>query len=160
MSASEVWFDAVARVAADVVGMKAVFAAATTSAVTVAKPIVVPMANDLSQLPAIVLGLGPGEITPGSWERQRHEVRGAIWRPREPVGEIYALLVGDLSALLDAFPPHAKGYNVEPSLQSLLLTGHDGVVPAEWPPRSDRWYLTLPFTVEVIVNRAAVYAAA
>lgn len=126
-------------------------------------PKVVPMSNEL---PASVIGLlayDGGEITPGSWERQRHTLDGAIWipAPADSIDKAYTLAVAYIDRVLDVFPSHGKaGANAANLIQSCLVTGFERIEGVRWgDPGAERTYIALPFSIEVVRNRAAAYTA-
>ena len=87
---------------------------------------------------------------------------GAIWRSRVPLGENVAALYADRDALADAFIAHGKAFLHERKLGSATLMGGPGIRPRSIP-RGDaasglgaRLFLTLPFTVQAVVNRSVV----
>lgn len=150
---SEQWFDAIAKVGASIPGIagSGVYAAGTGG-----QDGVQPMIEDLafSGLPAFVLSLGPATVTPGSWEKQRYTIDAGIWVEREPLGERYAQLIGFIDLVMDTFPAKAKPHV---SIDSCLVTGFTRPRAIDWNVNK---YLVLPFTFEVVRNRAAQYAAA
>lgn len=157
------WFRAVQRVAADVSGMEIVHGVTPPASGAASSPLLRPATYELFQVPAIVIGYGGAEIVPGSWERQTHTLSAAIWRSNDPLSGldlVYDALVADVGRVINAFPPRGKAYGVSVELQSVLVVSIGAIDGFEWPRDSDRWYLVLPFELEVIVNRAAAYVAA
>lgn len=156
--------DAVAGVIAGAVAGN-IFAAGVTQEVTDPSPLVVPLADDFTEvgLPIVTCALGGWHPTlaPGL-ERYGNsnplEVLCAVWRPRVPLGENVALLYGDRDAIVDAFIDHTKAGLVVPELQTAILAGGPGIVPRSLPRigESQRPFLTLPFTVNVTINRTVV----
>lgn len=157
--------DAVARVVADAVAGH-IFAAGVTASVIGAAPEVVPLADDFSEggLPVVTVAMSPWTnlAQPGN-ERKHREVLCVVWRPRVPLGEVVAALYADCDAIADAFIGHSKAYLAEPTLQSAILTGGPGIVPRTLPAHGavpERSFLTLPFTVAVVLNRSVAFAPA
>ncbi len=151
--------DGCARVIAGVIGGH-VFAAGVTASVTTAQPEVVPLADDFSEagMPAVTCAMGAWAPTlqPGN-ERLHVTIVASIWRPRVPLGDNTAALYADRDALADGWIAHTKAYLVENTLQSAILMGGPGIVPRSVPSgQSERMFLTLPFTVEVVCNRTVV----
>lgn len=155
--------DACARVIADVIGGH-VFAAGVTAAVTGAQPLVVPLADDFTEggLPAVTCALGEWvpRLSPGL-ERYGTDnplrILVVVWRARLPLGDNVAALYADRDAIADAWIAHTKAYLVEPTLQAAILAGGPGIVPRSLgDPASPRNFLTLPFTVNVSLNRTVV----
>jgi hypothetical protein len=127
-------------------------------------PKVVPMSNEL---PASVVGLlayESGEVIPGSWERQTHTLSAAIWipAPADSIDKAYTLAVAYVDRVLAVFPSNGKaGAKPENLIQSCLVTGFDRIEGVRWgDPPADRAYIALPFSIEVVRNRAAAYVAA
>lgn len=151
--ASEVWFDAIGRIARGIVGIApgAVHAAGTTDQG------VRPLPEELTDLPAVVLGYGGASVIAGTWESQTHTVSGEIWVSRDPLGERYAQLIGFIDALLDAFPSRSKAFNADARVQSVLITSIEPIAAREWPVNQNRWYLVLPWSMEVKVRQARDY---
>jgi hypothetical protein len=154
---SQDWFAAVSDVFADVQGINRVYGVKGGET----DPKVVPMSSELASGDIGVLGYAGGEITPGSWERQRHELNAAIWVPA-PATAIGAAYV---DRVLTAFPARSKaGLPPElphPELASVLVTRFDAIDSREWgEAQARKQYVVLPFTIEVVRNRAAAYIAA
>lgn len=156
---AEVWFDAVAKVAATIEGVRAVFAGGRGDLTTPDDtPRIQPMIDEtLMVSPAAVLYAGEWEVIPGSWEQQKHQVELTIWLEQHPIGSAYAEAIAFRQRVLDAFPPHAKAYEHLAELSSVLITGGRGIEPRVWPEGSDRNYLTVPVALEVELRRAAQY---
>jgi hypothetical protein len=155
--------DGAARVIADAINGH-VFAAGVTQTVTDPAPAVVPLADDFTEggLPAVTVALGAWEplLQPGN-ERLHVTLVCAVWRPRVPLGDNTVALYGDRDAIADAWLAHSKAYLAEARIQSAVLMGGPGIVPRSIPiTDTARLFLTLPFTVEVITNRAVVPAPA
>lgn len=153
--------DAVARVCAQAVQGKHYAAGVTTDVIT-EQPEVVPVADDFGEtgLPAVTVVMGSWSPVIGSgWERLTVKLMGAVWRPRQPLAENTTKLYADRDALVDAFIAHTKAFLHEPTLQSAVLEGGPGIRPRAIPRgggAESRLFLTLPFTVEVKVQRAVV----
>lgn len=154
---SLLWFQGLMRVAADVSGIKVVHGV-TPGTGTAASGLLRPATDELADVPALVLGYGGAVVTPGPWETQKHTVHGAVWRSREFIDTAYAELVTDIGRVLNAFPGRAKAYAVSAELQSALITSFGSIDGAEWPSGSNRWFLVLPFELEVVVRRAVTYS--
>lgn len=138
-----------------------VFAAGVTPAVTTATPAVVPIADDFTEggLPIVLCTLGtwhpalqPGNERYGASDPL--QVLCAVWRPRKPLGEVVALLLADRDRIVDAWIAHSKAGLVVAELQAAILAGGPGLVPQV--DGSGREFLTLPFTVNVTINRTVV----
>jgi hypothetical protein len=154
--------DAIGRVVSDAIDGH-VFAAGVTVSVTSAAPEVVPLADDFTEggFPVVTVAMSPWTnlAQPGN-ERKHRDVLCTIWRPRVPLGQNVSDLYNDCDAIANAFIAHSKAYLAEATLQSAILTGGPGIVPRNIPLGSDRWYLTLPFTIQVVLNRAANFQPA
>jgi len=151
--------DGCAQVIAGVIGGH-VFAAGVTTSVTTARPEVVPLADDFSEagMPAVTCAMGAWAPTlqPGN-ERLHITIVASIWRPRVPLADNTVALYADRDALADGWIAHTKAYVTEYTLQSAILMGGPGIVPRSVPgAQSERMFLTLPFTVEVVCNRIVV----
>jgi hypothetical protein len=155
----EVWFDSVAKVAADIEGIKAVFAGGRGEIdVATGRPRIQPMIDEeLLVTPAAVLFAGDWEVVAGSWEIQKHQVELLIWIEGKPVGTSYADAIAFRGRALDAFPPHAKAYEHLPELSSVLITGGGGIESRVWPEGSERSFLVVPIRLEVELRRARQY---
>lgn len=149
-------YEALSRVCANVAGVRIVMG---VNLGTAQSPVVVPIADELPDLPAICLWPGPWEIIPGSWRRDTHTVRGVIVVGREAPGDGVTTLLGLFDDLGTALMARAKAYDAEPALQSVLMTRGDGLTEVEWPRESNAWLLAWPFELEVKVNVAVVYQA-
>lgn len=148
-------FEALSRVCADVTSVKVVMG---VNVGTAQSAIVAPLRDSIEEWPAIFLVPGPWSVIPGQRNaRLTFTALGAIYNPRDDVGDssVAVLRVWDL--LFDAFAAHAKAYEPAPTLQSVLLTEGPGLSDAEWPPESSNWWLTWPFELEVKVNAAPFY---
>lgn len=112
--------------------------------------------------PAVVVLRGAMEVIPGSWERTTLSFEFSVWVPeQEPRGEAYRDLADLDEPIRDAFRNRAKGGLVDPAVQSVLVLGSDAIEGRQWQ-RGERapWYLVLPYTVAVKVNRAVTYRPA
>lgn len=153
------FLDACARVIAGAVDGH-VFAAGVTTSVISAAPLVVPLADDFTEvgMPAVTVALGDWSpiLQPGN-ERLTVVAQCVVWRPRLPLGESTAALYADRDAIADAWIAHTKAFLVEPALQSSVLQGGPGIVPRSLGDvAAPRMFLTLPFTVELKFNRTVV----
>lgn len=149
---------AVARVCADAV--EGHIFSAGVDVVTASQPLVVPISDDFTQtgLPAVTCALAPWESAPQPGnERRRMQVLGAVWRARVPMDVNVAALYDDLDALVDAFAVHSKAYLHEQNLQSAIFSRGPGIQERSiGDAEAPRMFLTLPFTVEVVVSRPVV----
>lgn len=137
-----------------------VFAAGITQAVTDAQPLVVPMADDFAEagMPAVTVAMSPWEFLPQPGnQRQHRDAQCVVWRPRYPLGENLQALYADLDAINAAFVAHARAGNVEPELQSAILAAGPGIVERSIAAGD---FLTLPFTVRVVINHLVTYQPA
>jgi hypothetical protein len=137
-----------------------VFASGVTPAVTGTTPEVVPLADDFTEvgLPMVTVAMGAWDplLQPGN-ERLHMTLHGVVWRPRVPLGENVAALYADRDAIADAWIAHTKAYLEEATLQSAILMGGPGIVSRALPAgQSQRDFLTLPFTVDVVCNRSVI----
>lgn len=156
--------DAIAGVIANAVEGN-IFAAGVTQEVTDPIPLVVPLADDFTEvgMPMVTCALGEWHpiLEPGN-ERYGNsnplQVLCAVWRPRVPLGQNVALLYADRDAIVDAFIAHTKAGSIVPELQAAIMAGGPGIVPRSVPRVGDsqRSFLTLPFTVNVTINRTVV----
>lgn len=78
----------------------------------------------------------------------------AVWRPRKPLAEAVALLLADRDRIVNAWIDHTKAGVVVAELQAAVLAGGPGLVPQV--DQAGREFLTLPFTVNVTLNRSVV----
>ncbi len=156
--------DAVARVLADIVGADGyVFSAGETAEIVEAAPEIVPLSDDFTELamPIVTVALGPWKpaLHPGL-ERLRLTAVCSVWRDRVPLAENVVALYQARDALADAFIDHTKLFVHEPAVQSAVLKGGPGIVPRSIPRgeaasgRGTRLFLTLPFSLDVVCNRA------
>jgi len=153
---TKTWFDAAAKPGSEVTGIKAVHAGGKGAQGSVIQP----QTDSLDETPALILGIGPYDISAGSWERRKVELYVNVWIARNPIGASYAAAIDLLDAVETAYRAHAKAYLADSALQSLVLAHFDGITAREWPPQSNKWFLVLPWRGEAQVNRAAVYAPA
>lgn len=151
--ASEVWFDKVAKVGAQIPGVAAgaVYAGGSGQVDGVQ-----PMPEDIafSALPAFVLSYQGAGVLAGSWERQTHNLEAGLWVERNPLAERYAQLIGFIDAVMATFPPRSKP---DGEIESMLVTGFRRITAIDW---GEAEYLVLPFSIQVVRNRAAQYVAA
>lgn len=147
-------FRAVQRVLADVSGIKVVHGVTPLTSGTSSNAILRPATDELVDSPSIVLGSGPIQVTPGPVTRFTWAIAGAVWRVRDATGieAAYDGLVGDIGALVTAVAARGKAYSVQAGLQSLKVKSIAAVDGAEWPAGSNRWFLVLPFTLEVVAD--------
>lgn len=153
MSGAETWLDSVANVGRGVSGIIEVRAGGQGGYADVEA-----MATEL-HTPAITYTIGPGKITPGSWERLRFEVRGTVWITGDRLPDAYGEIVKYPIRLLDVYRDNAKG-GLPAEIASCLMTGWSAPTISEWIPASRHYYMTLPFTLEVVVNTATGYTPA
>lgn len=160
--------DSVAKVIATAVDGY-VFAAGVTEVVTGGAPMVVPLADGFDEVgtPMVTCALGPWKpvLQPGN-ERYGNtnplEILCAVWRPRMPLGDNVVALYADRDAIVDAVIGHTKAFGHVGELQAAILAGGPGIVPRALPRSlaregaGDRLFLTLPFTVNVHLNRTVV----
>ena len=115
-------------------------------------------------LPAFLMLEGEADIIPGSWERQTWTLAGSVWVEYLPRGERYRQLVNMREPIQAAFRAHSKGGLADAAVQSVLLTGFGQIAGRQWnrgtPDQPGAWFLVLPFSVEVKVNRAVAYQPA
>lgn len=149
--------DAAAKVVAGAIDGH-VFAAGVTQEVTTAAPTVVPIADDFTQVgfPIVLLTLGAWHpaLLPGL-ERYGNsdplQLLGSVWVPRFPLAEAVQALLGYRDAIVDAWIDHTKAGLVVAELQAAVLAGGPGLVPQKV---GEQEFLTLPFTVNVTLNRS------
>lgn len=155
--------DACAGVIAGAIAGK-VFAAGLTAEVTDDFPDVVPLADDFTEagLPAVTCALGEWRPKLGGGlerygESKPLQILGVVWRPRVPLGGNVAALYADRDALADAFVDHTKLGAIVPEVQAAILAGGPGIVPRSLGDIANpRRFLTLPFSVNVTLNRTVV----
>ena len=135
-----------------------VFAAGVTPDVVTSTPTVVPIADDFTEVgfPIVLCTLGAWHpaLLPGL-ERYGNsdplQILCSVWRPRFPLAEAVQALLADRDAIVDAWIAHTKAGLVVPELQAAVLAGGPGLVPQKV---GDGQFLTLPFTVNVTLNRS------
>lgn len=156
---SETWFDAIAKVASTIEGIRAVFAGGRTdlSELEEVGTAVQPMIDEeLMEAPAAVLSFGGGPVVlSGQWLDQKWALDLGIWIDREPIGTSYALAVSFIDKVLAAFPPHAKAFELDPRLQHVIPMSIDDIRPRTWPEGSARQFIVLPVTLEARVAHGA-----
>lgn len=147
-------FKAVQRVLADVSGIKVVHGVTPPTSGTGASTILRPATDELVDSPAIVLGSGAIEVTPGPVTRLTWTMPAAVWRSRDGIGieTAHDGIVTDIGNIVTAIAARGKAYSIQAGLQSLKLAGFSSIDGAEWPARSNRWFLILPFELEVIAD--------
>lgn len=155
-------FQAAQRVLADVTGIVVVHGVTPPTSGAGAHALLRPATDVLAELPSIVLGSGPIEVTPGPRTRLRWTLRGAVWRARSAtaLAQEYDALVGDIGRITAAVAARGKAYAIDAGLQSLKVTSFESVDGAEWPAGSNQWYLLVPFAIEVIADYDTPIAAA
>lgn len=109
--------------------------------------------------PATVVLGGDRSITAGSWERERWAVEAGVWVPDQaPRAEAYRTLLDLASPVRAAFRASDRAQAADPAVQAVLITEIGAVVGRQWQRgEGSAWYLVLPFTFEVTVNRAVTY---
>ena len=160
---AEVWFDAVAKVCADIVGVRAVFAGGRGGIEPASgRPVIQPMIDEeLMVTPAAVLYAGDWEVVGSSGQDQvTHELQLLIWIEGQPIGTAYAEAVAFRQRIMAAFPPHMKAYEHVPELQWVKLLGGGGIEARRWPENTERSYLVVPASLEVRVNDSVRYQPA
>jgi len=109
-------------------------------------------------LPAFVVTDGGIEVIPGSWERTTWTVEATVWVEYSPRGERVRSLLDLRDPIRAAFRAKDKAGGVDAGVQSLLITGTERIEGRQWQRLpSAPWYLVLPFSIEVKVNRAVTY---
>lgn len=109
--------------------------------------------------PAVVVLSGEKSIIPGPWERTTWTVEASVWVPDiAPRSEAYRTLLAVEEPIRQAFRAHDRAGASDPAVQSVLITGTDAIVGRQWA-RGDAqpWFLVLPISFEVKVNRAVQY---
>jgi len=156
VTATETWFDAVARVVATIEGIKGgiAYAAGTGGQGSTVRAI----PRSLVETPAAVLYYrGTGNVRWASAQRIEHLVQLRIYVPRTDLGDAYGLLMRFPRRVADAIEARSKAYgNIE--VVSLLSFG--AVEQEEWPPTQDqtgKWYLVLPAELQAVEYKAASY---
>lgn len=145
-----------ATIAANLVGVgtiKDVFAPAATTGVKV-------MPDDLDVFPSAVILPGDAPVIPGYWERQTWAVNGTIWVRDQPRGDRVKELTDLADDVIAAFRVPATTAT-DAAVQSVILTEIGAIDGRQWR-RGDGapWFLVLPFTLEVKVNRSVTYGPA
>lgn len=152
--------DSCARVIAGAVIGGKIFAAGITASALGAVPELVPLADDFTEagMPAILCAIGPWSPHAQSGNARDHiTVHCSVWRPRVPLGANTNALYADCAAIEREFAAHSKIY-LAPDVQSGMLMGGPGIVSRSIPAgQNERIFLTLPFTVQVIVARIVAY---
>ena len=151
--------DVMAAIAAElltVTGIKAVYAAGATTGVKE-----IPEVID-TLLPAAVFMPGDAPVIPGNWERQTWNITGTIWTRSAPRGERYRELLDLAEPILGTYRTVSAAVKAsDTDIQQLILKEFGAISGEQWQ-RGDGapWYLVLPFTVEVKVNRSTNYSIA
>ncbi len=155
-------FRAAQRVLADVTGIVVVHGVTPPVTGTGAHALLRPATDMLAELPAIVVGSGPIEVTPGPRTRLRWTLRAAVWRARSAslLAQEYDALVADIGQVVTAVSARGKAYAIDAGLQSLKIASIDAIDGAEWPAGSNQWYLLVPFELEVVADYDTPIAAA
>jgi hypothetical protein len=110
--------------------------------------------------PAVVVLSGPKAITPGSWERTTWTVEASIWVPDiPPRGEAYRNLVDLEAGVRAAFRAKGRASAADAAVQAVVIT-EVGQPGARQYVNGDKqpWFLVLPITYQVTVNRAVTYS--
>lgn len=148
-------FRAAQRVMADVTGMTIVHGVTAATSGDGAHAKLRPQVELLEQWPAIVLGSGPIDITPGPITRLTWTIFGGVWRPRtgDGIASGYDALVTDIGAVLTAVLARGKAYSIQAGLQSLRLMNFGAIDGIQWPANpAGAWYLVLPFELQVVAD--------
>ncbi len=147
-------FKAVQRVLADVTGMKLVHGVTPPTSGTGSHAALRPSTEALVETPAIVLGSGRIEVTPGPVTRFTWTILGAIWRTRlaDTLADSYDGLVTDIGSVVTAIQARGKAYAIEAGLQSLSIAEFSPIDGIEWPDGSNAWYLVAPFELQVVAD--------
>lgn len=154
---SEKWFDAVAGIFTPIPELKATFAGGRWAADSDVEAIqaVQPMIDEeLLVTPAAVFGYGGGDVITQNWESTKHTVEAAIWVEKNPIATSYAECIAWIDRIRAAVPEHARAFNEDSRLKSVVLMTFGRITPRTWPEGSEREYLTLPFTLEVQLRQA------
>lgn len=109
--------------------------------------------------PAVVVLDAGKSIIPGSWERTTLTVESTVWVPDVPPrGEAYRNLMDLEDAIREAFRTRARASVADPEVQAVLITEVGRVAGRQWMRGDNQpWFLVLPFTLQVTVNRAVAY---
>ena len=147
-------FRAAQRVLADVTGIKVVHGVTPPATGDASHSLLRPATDLLGDAPAIVLGSGEIEITPGPVTRFRWTLLGGIWRVRDGTGPeaAYDGLVGDIGQVVVAVAARGKAYAIQAGLQSLQVMSFGAIDGIEWPTRSNTWYLVAPFELAIVAD--------
>ncbi len=112
-------------------------------------------------LPAFVVTDGGTAVIAGSWERTTWTVEASVWVEYSPRGERVRSLLDLREPIRAAFRAKGKGGSIDPAVQSVLITGTEPIEGRQWVRRENApWYLVMPFSIEVKVNRAVTYTPA
>lgn len=157
--------DGCARTIADVIEGATVFASGTTASVTDASPLVVPLADDFSEVggPFVTALIRNVDVIsqPGN-ERLHLFVECGIWRERADLPANRHALWTDYTTVRESFLAHSKAYLAEPRVQSSVVTKVTAPVTRALPAHgtAQRDFLYLAFEVEVKANRHVVFEPA
>lgn len=153
MTATETWFDAVARTAATIEGIKGglAYAAGTGGQGVTVRPI----PRSLPDTPAAVLYYRGARVTTGSGLfRLTHTVQLRIYIPRTDLGAAIGELVKYPARVMAAFRVRGQAFG---TADAVTVNNFLGVETEEWPPRAayesesaGKWYLVLPVELEVV----------
>jgi hypothetical protein len=157
---SEVWLDAIARVAATIEGIKAAKAYAGGKGGAPAT-VVKPLPDVLQETPAALVVMREGEILAGTWERQTHTVELQIYFSREDLGDAYGELTKYPARVGMAFEAHSKAFLASGVQSSIPLNYR--IEDVEWPITPEGpWplYIVLIWDIQVKVNIPRNYQAA
>lgn len=161
MTDESVILDAIAAIALDVSGIngEAVYSLGGGGETVGVKDL--PDDIAMGGFPAFVLTDGGTEVIAGSWERTTWTLEASVWVEYSPRGERVRDLLNLREPLRAAFRAKAKGNGGDPSVQSVLVTGTGAIESRQWRRGEGApWYLVLPLSVEVKVNKAVTYVAA
>ena len=150
--------DAIAAVAIDVAGLNndAIYSAGGGEIAGV-KDIPDNLAD--GAFPAVVVMGADKAIIPGSWERTTWTVELSVWVPDlPPRGEVYRDLVDLEEPIREAFRTKARAGVADPAVQAVLVTEVGRINGRQWVRGDNQpWFLVLPFSLQVTVNRAVTY---
>jgi hypothetical protein len=158
--------DGIARIMSDAIADSHIYAAGTTQSVLDNAPLVVPIAEDFLQdggVAGVLCTLGDWHpiLQPGN-ERFGNAnplvIHCSVWRELGiDLGQVVNLLLADRDEIADAFIAHTKAYLTDGDLQAAILAGGPGLVPRTiGSGENARAFLTLPFDVNVSLNRTVV----
>ena len=153
MSGAETWLDTIANVGLGATDVVEVHAGGKGGYANVK-----PMTTEL-RTPALTFEIDDGAIIAGSWERITFTVRGTVWITGDKITEAYGEIVKYPIRVLTVYRDFAKG-GLPAEIASCLMTGWGRPAADEGIPGSGHWYMTLPFTLEVVVNTATGYTPA